>query len=159
MMKLIGGSSPLARGLPENTAHGDYGFGIIPARAGFTGLGGYSRATWWDHPRSRGVYIVDVIITSYFLGSSPLARGLPNDNDVPASPGGIIPARAGFTGMTPASARTEADHPRSRGVYSALTMEQRRLAGSSPLARGLQQTIQTSDRKFGIIPARAGFTH
>ena len=37
------------------TAAGDV-VGIIPARAGFTGLGGRGEGVAEDHPRSRGVY-------------------------------------------------------------------------------------------------------
>ena len=50
------GSSPLARGLRRLTEDQVAGWGIIPARAGFTC--GRRRHPWWrrDHPRSRGVY-------------------------------------------------------------------------------------------------------
>ena len=51
-----GGSSPLARGLPDSPPETIYDDRIIPARAGFTlaRLTGRTRAK--DHPRSRGVY-------------------------------------------------------------------------------------------------------
>ena len=47
------------------------------ARAGFTRC---CLCWWWmsgDHPRSRGVYLVDVHDDVLAMGSSPLARGLP----------------------------------------------------------------------------------
>ena len=56
------GSSPLARGLLCINIRLSAYCGIIPARAGFTTWGrGYGRASR-DHPRSRGVYIIIIII-------------------------------------------------------------------------------------------------
>ena len=70
---------------------------IIPARAGFT----ENRMEWdqehQDHPRSRGVYALAVVVISVLIGSSPLARGLPADEQFHEADGRIIPARAGFT--------------------------------------------------------------
>ena len=50
-----------------------------------------------DHPRSRGVYTVVTNGSLTNAGSSPLARGLPNDIALTTQIRGIIPARAGFT--------------------------------------------------------------
>ena len=70
------GSSPLARGLlPRDVAEINIGR-IIPARAGFTWRTLSSSASWWDHPRSRGVYFSRALLLSPLAGSSPLARGL-----------------------------------------------------------------------------------
>ena len=174
-----GGSSPLARGLRGGGAAGEAGGGIIPARAGFTaGSAGGPRAPP-DHPRSRGVYTKRRWPPKRALGSSPLARGLPT----PPSGGphfrGIIPARAGFTGLTVGSDGWRGDHPRSRGVYRPGSRTQLMRTGSSPLARGLPAAGGGTggmaggssplarglrDRAFAlvsrgwIIPARAGFT-
>ena len=52
----------------------------------------------------------------------------------------------------------EEDHPRSRGVYPAISSWSRILLGSSPLARGLRRTLAAIVREARIIPARAGFT-
>ena len=71
-------------------------------------------------------------------GSSPLARGLQGDDSASAFPGGIIPARAGFTPWPHRPVPPHGDHPRSRGVYGS----------HSVFAAGL----------IWIIPARAGFT-
>ena len=100
------GSSPLARGLRRRLAGYGWLGRIIPARAGFTQsvvVGGIERA---DHPRSRGVYAAPSPHRSRTCGSSPLARGLPDDGV--AAPGGdrIIPARAGFTASPAAPTRT-----------------------------------------------------
>ena len=71
-----GGSSPLARGLlgPHVDLRADPR--IIPARAGFTAGLGKGLPGHWDHPRSRGVYVLLGQNDYTALGSSPLARGL-----------------------------------------------------------------------------------
>ena len=112
------GSSPLARGLPQLLAPGDIIIGIIPARAGFTPRGRACTTTVWDHPRSRGVYAPPAFVGSAFVGSSPLARGLPPISGRTRFPTRIIPARAGFTRPELFPAPLGGDHPRSRGVYS-----------------------------------------
>ena len=97
------GSSPLARGLPRRSAPRRSATRIIPARAGFTPALTCSAQRTRDHPRSRGVYQETKWQTSPEMGSSPLARGLLIHTDRQAAAGGIIPARAGFTGTAPAS--------------------------------------------------------
>ena len=73
-----------------------------------------------------------------FNGSSPLARGLQREGNAGREPGGIIPARAGFT----------------TGGHQQLQV----VGGSSPLARGLRPGAQGLGEGSRIIPARAGFT-
>ena len=96
----VGGSSPHARGLLTDGEGGTVVGRIIPAC-----------------PRMRGVYIRNPIASFTYMGSSPLARGLPWNQPTTVITAGIIPARAGFT--EPQLRRTTApeDHPRSRGVY------------------------------------------
>ena len=48
------------------------------------------------------------------------------------------------------------DHPRSRGVYYALTPRNPTQPGSSPLARGLRGVDGEDELHVRIIPARAG---
>ena len=173
------GSSPLARGLRVPDPRGDRarriiparaGFtgyspqrsdnpGIIPARAGFTPRGRDPRRPRPDHPRSRGVYRRRARRRGNPGGSSPLARGLLDHEDIWHWGEGIIPARAGFTSPPTARAPATADHPRSRGVYHLQASAVQAMRGSSPLARGLPTTIRRSARRWRIIPARAGFTH
>ena len=153
--------------------------GIIPARAGFTGLtvrlnddrrgssplarglletavSAASQAV--DHPRSRGVYRRRPFSRSSPSGSSPLARGL-HDAPAPDATGpGIIPARAGFTVGAAAAFAQPQDHPRSRGVYPSSMAASASTTGSSPLARGLPGGQDDRRGGRGIIPARAGFT-
>ena len=91
-------------------------------------------------------------------GSSPLARGL---RGVPSSPsflGRIIPARAGFTSVSPVFSGSSRDHPRSRGVYFIILVSSWERPGSSPLARGLLEFHEQIVIMRRIIPARAGFT-
>ena len=97
---VLGGSSPLARGLRLQLGDYHHIYGIIPARAGFTpGLVRYC-CTGRDHPRSRGVYIALRAYTRPMRGSSPLARGLLAVLFNVSYAEGIIPARAGFTAVT-----------------------------------------------------------
>ena len=135
----IVGSSPLARGLPPCRLRGTRPARIIPARAGFTRFDHVGGALRWDHPRSRGVYVLRQRIGANGEGSSPLARGLLARVVVISRSRRIIPARAGFTGRT-------------CNIFAAT-------GGSSPLARGLQRSIRRSSCNRRIIPARAGFTH
>ena len=93
-----GGSSPLARGLPVvGPVDGDDDR-IIPARAGFTRQPRGRCSGGRDHPRSRGVYSGTRRPMRSTAGSSPLARGLHRRLLPRSAGGGIIPARAGFTG-------------------------------------------------------------
>ena len=72
----MNGSSPLARGLRVAQGIVSITARIIPARAGFTGPFLYVVLNLSDHPRSRGVYLVCLIVFDCVWGSSPLARGL-----------------------------------------------------------------------------------
>ena len=152
------GSSPLARGLPRGGLVLSESSRIIPARAGFTCATPSTVSTAGDHPRSRGVYPCPWDSASESSGSSPLARGLQKGFRWRVQVPGIIPARAGFT-CSPARSQSRCrDHPRSRGVYTWLYMDEFHLLGSSPLARGLPGVHGRATRPQGIIPARAGFT-
>ena len=133
-------------------------FGIIPARAGFTAVGGLPVRCRGDHPRSRGVYGALDPVGGASHGSSPLARGLPPQCGAPFGILGIIPARAGFTMKCPPPITPPTDHPRSRGVYSGNSTATSAKKGSSPLARGLRGGGLPAAEAVRIIPARAGFT-
>ena len=111
-----------------------------------------------DHPRSRGVYHREGAVREVGGGSSPLARGLRDSAVLDGFPLRIIPARAGFTRRCAGISPPARDHPRSRGVYAGYQVGISALAGSSPLARGLQPGGHAHRSQAGIIPARAGFT-
>ena len=115
-----GGSSPLARGLQCVPIWANKLRRIIPARAGFTAAVDVMALAAADHPRSRGVYVRKDGVKAAAGGSSPLARGLLDGVVVDRGLGGIIPARAGFTGIRHAPGLPAPDHPRSRGVYYGL---------------------------------------
>ena len=132
------GSSPLARGLHRDGVIVFPVHRIIPARAGFTAALILPTNAVTDHPRSRGVYSMACGSWEYFLGSSPLARGLPR--------------------RPWACACGSPDHPRSRGVYPCRSASTSAAPGSSPLARGLLKTLRETVGRHRIIPARAGFT-
>ena len=131
------GSSPLARGLPLARPSRALVRRIIPARAGFTFFLAFCFVSFWDHPRSRGVYATPEGATEPEGGSSPLARGLRWHEHGRGHRPGIIPARAGFTYSHGRTTPTTRDHPRSRGVYRPRGGRRRCRWGSSPLARGL----------------------
>ena len=134
---VVGGSSPLARGLLSNHRITFRQLRIIPARAGFTLWTAATRCVMKDHPRSRGVYSS---ISTWCLsrtGSSPLARGLRIGLTTLLRLFRIIPARAGFTNKMSDFAGGFEDHPRSRGVYALVSGITLTFGGSSPLARGL----------------------
>ena len=111
-----------------------------------------------DHPRSRGVYGLAVMVMVMIMGSSPLARGLRLLAGVAGRRGRIIPARAGFTSGATCRRCNGQDHPRSRGVYRAMLLVPVNNRGSSPLARGLLVVVEVIQHLGRIIPARAGFT-
>ncbi len=113
----VGGSSPLARGLPARGWDLGPRRRIIPARAGFTGGYGVRCPPHQDHPRSRGVYDLADRLSPMAVGSSPLARGLRWLREHDYYIEGIIPARAGFTIRIRDARGAHSDHPRSRGVY------------------------------------------
>ena len=152
------GSSPLARGLLDFPVGEQAPPGIIPARAGFTQGRQPRQGRCRDHPRSRGVYSASSVRSSSRYGSSPLARGLPRPSGQGSRSGRIIPARAGFTEDVLTEITIGQDHPRSRGVYLRSSDAQKRIMGSSPLARGLLLDRSVEGDVTRIIPARAGFT-
>ena len=157
-LRLLVGSSPLARGLRVcGHVHAPL-VRIIPARAGFTCRGSPRAGRHRDHPRSRGVYEGHKWEFPYGHGSSPLARGLLRGADDVRPDRRIIPARAGFTASCGATSGRRRDHPRSRGVYTTEAGRKNQSAGSSPLARGLHDHLGGRLPVGGIIPARAGFT-
>ena len=71
---------------------------------------------------------------------------------------GIIPAHAGFTMFWRRCWCLRGDHPRTRGVYSAVHPTCPLTFGSSPHTRGLRAGELGLEGEDGIIPAHAGFT-
>ena len=133
-------------------------FGIIPACAGFTSPPFPNRYSPRDHPRMRGVYRGPERLSRPQWGSSPHARGLPDQPDPGRARLRIIPACAGFTPFTSCTSLGGPDHPRMRGVYPRGRPRHVVAHGSSPHARGLRADDDAGAGDRRIIPACAGFT-
>ena len=153
-----GGSSPLARGTPLRTLHGERLPRLIPARAGNTPERSMSGRVSSAHPRSRGEHRSSCRWSLSVSGSSPLARGTLAAAEVFAPLPRLIPARAGNTSCVLESVCLQAAHPRSRGEHKPPRHVARPEGGSSPLARGTLLNIQTGSDPRRLIPARAGNT-
>ena len=132
------GSSPHARGTPEDAPPGSRGVGIIPACAGNTHGPQRFNPIIWDHPRMRGEHSAD----------RRCRRFRP----------GIIPACAGNTQMPAVGYFDTGDHPRMRGEHMGNDVLPRQQQGSSPHARGTHIIDSTGGTCRGIIPACAGNT-
>ena len=112
------GSSPLSRGIPGWTGCAMDRDGIIPALAGNTTATLRHHAGTSDHPRSRGEYCIGVYRPRRPCGSSPLSRGIPQEEAWEVLAVRIIPALAGNTSRRGLRRRPGQDHPRSRGEYT-----------------------------------------
>ena len=94
---LLGGSSPLARGvLPDRLVVAGVGR-LIPARAGSTVRPRSPDVASRAHPRSRGEHKEQRDANRGLDGSSPLARGAHAARPGARAVHGLIPARAGST--------------------------------------------------------------
>ena len=152
----IWGSSPLARGLLAPRLRMHYGMRIIPARAGFTAAILRVPARHQDHPRSRGVYPPMRSRGPRGRGSSPLARGLHDEDAARLTEFGIIPARAGFTFAAGPGREAHQDHPRSRGVYLPACHSTFWFSWIIPARAGFTPTSAAPDRLSGDHPRSRG---
>ena len=152
------GSSPLSRGIQSYVMNIIRQSGIIPALAGNTGCCRYFLYESWDHPRSRGEYIMLSFGGPKPIGSSPLSRGIPPRPRAGLPQSRIIPALAGNTGWGTHLPPFRWDHPRSRGEYDRGFVEDLHRGGSSPLSRGIPPRRGSMIPSRGIIPALAGNT-
>ena len=98
---LAAGSSPLSRGIRRRELRDALRAGIIPALAGNTRPFVTILRHHWDHPRSRGEYLLPESFGGGESGSSPLSRGIPRRSRPAGGLGGIIPALAGNTRAEP----------------------------------------------------------
>ena len=133
----VPGSPPLARGIQGGLLVAIYEKGITPACAGNTLMDIHTRFLIRDHPRLRGEYDTLFYITQQFLGSPPLARGIPVTAVHGLDKIGITPACAGNTPRIAPGAAPEWDHPRLRGEYENTGASVSGYQGSPPLARGI----------------------
>ena len=155
---LVLGSSPLSRGIPNICTYQTGRLRIIPALAGNTRIFLVSGHERWDHPRSRGEYLLVGMLRSARLGSSPLSRGILDCIGRIYSVTRIIPALAGNTRRCPSACGRRRDHPRSRGEYHSGGRRSQTGNGSSPLSRGIQHPWKHQAPADRIIPALAGNT-
>ena len=150
------GSSPRARGAAISASHSARCGGIIPARAGSRPCERIKIEQVGDHPRARGEQASCGPTIRWPRGSSPRARGAGGLGRNQALPQGIIPARAGSRWSGSESSFTAGDHPRARGEQDPVLVALTRWTGSSPRARGAEDSDGWYDYQGRIIPARAG---
>ena len=132
--------------------------GFIPAHAGNTVPYGHVPGLCQVHPRSRGEY--DGVITSIGLnlGSPPLTRGIPCEDDRHDGTSRFTPAHAGNTWKYKNIRRSNQVHPRSRGEYERLLIWQHMPLGSPPLTRGIPPLAFRLILASRFTPAHAGNT-
>ena len=152
------GSSPLARGARPRRELPAHVGRLIPARAGSTCGSAPRTHPLAAHPRSRGEHGASWTTLSQQSGSSPLARGAHRPHPEEDVRPGLIPARAGSTGLRPRRPSRPRAHPRSRGEHPRSSASARSSRGSSPLARGARDGRVEDDLRVRLIPARAGST-
>ena len=132
------GSSPLARGTPEDEHR--------------------QRSGVLAHPRSRGEHAAILRDLEREVGSSPLARGTPWVGFFFRASPRLIPARAGNTKSVSWIEQETLAHPRSRGEHPLFKTAHATACGSSPLARGTRVDQVCLVLCARLIPARAGNT-
>ena len=91
------GSPPLARGILRSVCFVRLPSRITPACAGNTSRNFLYGHMSMDHPRLRGEYLSSILSLSLFVGSPPLARGIPTVRFLVGFCSGITPACAGNT--------------------------------------------------------------
>ena len=131
---------------------------IIPACAGSTRAGSPASRCGGDHPRMRGEHAARQATSATTSGSSPHARGALNQKVLDSLGLGIIPACAGSTPTARKRSCDGRDHPRMRGEHVSPARAISALRGSSPHARGAQDSRGFTASQSGIIPACAGST-
>ena len=133
---------PRSRGenLVAIRAEAEYG-GSSPAHAGKTSCSRCVILAGRAHPRSRGENRAGGRNPVVETGSSPLTRGKPAPVVETEGLARLIPAHAGKTMETAASARFRRAHPRSRGENFNQSFRFSAGAGSSPLTRGKQSVL------------------
>ena len=119
---------------------------------------GHFSVSFRAHPRSRGEHFIFTVACERSSGSSPLARGTPEDSNHPRRHLGLIPARAGNTQLVQRIYGIHWAHPRSRGEHNKKPTRCGWVWGSSPLARGTHCLDRHCQQPEGLIPARAGNT-
>ena len=152
------GSSPQARGTRQCSIVRRLARRFIPAGAGNTGHRTGSRRPSPVHPRRRGEHLPEVHRMSRNPGSSPQARGTHYFRSDHGNSCRFIPAGAGNTSVDITATHTITVHPRRRGEHPVSVALITTVPGSSPQARGTQETHDIYSRPPRFIPAGAGNT-
>ena len=97
LIKVVNGSSPLARGTLQLVAVRVVHFRFIPAGAGNTHMSLVGHGESPVHPRWRGEHYCRRLPEKLSVGSSPLARGTPAPIAKTYAVDRFIPAGAGNT--------------------------------------------------------------
>src|SRR5690606_32800532 len=104
------GPSPRARGAHAQLKALGNGVGTIPACAGSTPRTRASVRPEGDHPRVRGEHVISENPDLFAGGPSPRARGAPAPAQTAEVAAGTIPACAGSTSVSLATASSGRDH-------------------------------------------------
>ena len=110
--------------------------GLIPARAGKTGLIAAVSAVPEAHPRAGGENGKHPYSMSSPQGSSPRGRGKRAHDYRLSTSVRLIPARAGKTGVRGGRPELRPAHPRAGGENTTETSTLPDFEGSSPRGRG-----------------------
>ena len=111
--------------------------GITPAHAGNTRSTLSQIPGAWDHPRTRGEYVIIPISDFFRGGSPPHTRGIRTGIRRNLWWCGITPAHAGNTCSGTWFCVGIWDHPRTRGEYSNTSYLKPDRMGSPPHTRGI----------------------
>ena len=132
---------------------------LIPAHAGKTSGRSEAPLQRATHPRSREENIDAWQLPERHVGSSPLARGKPQQGRESSDCARLIPAHAGKTGKRAQMRALRPAHPRSRGENGAFRSRLVCCGGSSPLTRGKPCQHRAPVPHAGLIPAHARKTY
>ena len=132
--------------------------GITPAHAGNTLYSLLHMLIDWDHPRTRGEYIVVSAFPPPAVGSPPHTRGILSCRHVLHILTRITPAHAGNTFSMKTCLAFCRDHPRTRGEYERSRLLTGHIPGSPPHTRGILKSWFVQNVYCGITPAHAGNT-
>ncbi len=157
-VRLLGGSSPRMRGIPEYQTSASYIRRFIPADAGNTPASRSSPALKTVHPRGCGEYAILQVGDAGRAGSSPRMRGIRPARIYCRQAHRFIPADAGNTLLADVQHVACAVHPRGCGEYGFARAVKQPDHGSSPRMRGIPLARQQPETGTRFIPADAGNT-
>ena len=152
------GSSPRVRGKHPGLQSSDPVRRLIPARAGKTARASRSPPSPVAHPRVCGENSDIARLLRIDADSSPRVRGKRENLARSSLHLRLIPARAGKTPTSSATAPGGRAHPRACGENAEESASGLCCAGSSPRVRGKRAGCPQAGAGLRLIPARAGKT-